>query len=76
MSMTDCPTGCGRPLPLGKLVCIVCWHQVPVDLQRQVVLTWRNHMKLMRRRPRTADQVRVSRETYEQAKEAALASIK
>lgn len=72
---TGCPTGCGRNVSFGKLLCSSCWSRVPSDLQRQVTLTWRRHLKLMRARPRTAEQVRVSRAEYEAAKEAAIASI-
>lgn len=70
----ECPTGCGRKVSLGKLLCGHCWPKVPYDLQRQVILTWRRHLKLIRG-TRTAAQVKVSRATYEAAKEAAIASV-
>lgn len=70
----ECPTGCGRKVSLGKLLCGACWPKVPYDLQRQVILTWRRHLKLMRGE-RTLDQVKVSRAAYEAAKEAAIASV-
>lgn len=36
-----CPTGCGRPVEAGKLMCRPCWARVPVDLQSKVYATWR-----------------------------------
>lgn len=38
---TPCPTGCGRGVRTGHLMCGPCWHQVPRDLQRDVVRTWK-----------------------------------
>lgn len=69
-----CPTGCGRSVELGKLMCPPCWSKVPRDLQRQVVLAWAKHRELMRG-DRTVDEVRISRATYEHAKDAAIASV-
>ncbi len=31
-----CPTGCGRKLPPGKVVCGVCWRRVPPDVADEV----------------------------------------
>lgn len=36
-----CPTGCGRPVPVGKLMCLPCWREVPPHLQREVYRAWR-----------------------------------
>lgn len=75
MSGYGCPTGCGRDVAAGKLMCPSCWFSVPAELQRRVLLTWGYHRRLMRREGRTLEQVRESRAAYEQAKEAAIASI-
>ena len=41
--MTDnhCPTGCGRRVADGMLMCKPCWRRVPGSLQRDVYNTWR-----------------------------------
>jgi hypothetical protein len=36
----NCPTGCGRKVPAGKLMDAVCWGRVPADLQARVYRTW------------------------------------
>ena len=74
MSDDTCPTGCGRSVEAGKLMCPPCWSKVPRHLQRRVYLTWSDHRKLVRGE-RTLEQVRESRAKYEEAKEAALAAI-
>jgi hypothetical protein len=28
-----CPTGCGRPMSVGKTFCLACWRQVPIPEQ-------------------------------------------
>jgi hypothetical protein len=41
MSGRSCPTGCGRPVARGKLMCAPCWSEVPKPLQTDVYRTWR-----------------------------------
>lgn len=36
-----CPSGCGRPVATGKLMCVRCWREVPKELQAEVYSTWR-----------------------------------
>jgi hypothetical protein len=35
-----CPTGCGRVVRIGHLMCGPCWGQVPYALKREVWRTW------------------------------------
>jgi len=37
----NCPTDCGRSRAIGNLMCPVCWHLVPLELQRPVWVAWR-----------------------------------
>lgn len=67
-----CPTGCGRSVRLGHLMCPGCWREVPRELQRDVLSTWRAYSLAARR---GADDFRDRREAYEAARSAALASI-
>lgn len=62
-----CPTGCGRNVSLGKLLCSVCWARVPGELQSRVYKTWRAWRKDFG----DGDAM----EAYGEAKEAAIASI-
>lgn len=41
----QCPTGCGRTVQPGKLMCFPCWREVPPHLQREVYRTWRAYLK-------------------------------
>lgn len=43
--MSACPTGCGRQVRRGHLMCGACWHQVPTHLQRDVYRTWRAYTR-------------------------------
>lgn len=36
-----CPSGCGRTVAAGKLMCRPCWSEVPREIQQQVYRTWR-----------------------------------
>lgn len=36
-----CPVGCGRTVAPGKLLCYLCWREVPAHLQRDVYATFR-----------------------------------
>lgn len=65
-----CPTGCGRPVNRGHLMCGPCWSIVPKHLQRDVMRTWRAYSRAAVSPPR-----RERRAAYEAAREAALASI-
>lgn len=38
---SKCPTGCGRAVAPGKLMCAPCWREVPKELQREVYAAWR-----------------------------------
>lgn len=62
-----CPTGCGRPKPPGKLMCLTCWRHVPKHLQRDVYRTWRSW------RADFGDAERMA--AYEQAAEAAISAV-
>jgi hypothetical protein len=37
----SCPTGCGRKIKFGHLMCKPCWGEVPEHLQRRVYETLR-----------------------------------
>ena len=59
-----CPTGCGRQIKPGHLMCLHCWREVPKDLQREVNRTWRRCQRTLEAFPE-----------YAQAREAAIASV-
>lgn len=63
----DCPTGCGRSVQAGKLMCPPCWRKVPRDLQRKVYLAWSAWRKDF-----SSDD---AMKAYDQARENALAAI-
>lgn len=44
-SFTPCPTGCGRKVHRGHLMCGPCWREVPKHLQLEVYRTWRAYQK-------------------------------
>lgn len=69
----ECPTGCGRPVRRGQLMCPSCWREVPKSLQRDVTRTWR---AFSRAAFGGADDFPERRAEYEAAREAALASIR
>lgn len=62
-----CPTGCGRALPTGKVMCGRCWGEVPRHLQRDVYAAWRALCRDL-----TGENIRRHRE----AKDAAIGSIR
>lgn len=64
--MAECPTGCGRALKMGHLLCGACWSRVPRALQRDVWRTWRTYQKTPTDRAWSC---------YTDAREAALAAI-
>lgn len=41
MTGGECPTGCGRSVSRGHLMCRPCWGEVPQHLQAEVNRTWR-----------------------------------
>jgi len=47
--MSACPTGCGRSVTLGNLMCAPCWHRVPRELQTPVWVAWRQLNKAVTR---------------------------
>lgn len=36
-----CPSGCGRSVARGHLMCRGCWREVPREIQREVNRAWR-----------------------------------
>lgn len=68
-----CPTGCGRTVQLGHLMCGPCWHEVPWYLQRQVLAKWRAYSAATRAR---ADGIPEKRAAYEAARATAIWSIR
>lgn len=68
-----CPTGCGRAVRMGYLMCGTCWREVPKHLQRDVLSTWRAYSRAA---SRGADDFPERREAYELARSAALGSIR
>jgi len=62
-----CPTGCGRGVRPGHLMCAPCWREVPSHLQRDVYRTWRAY-----NRGYTSDQW----DAYVVARDAAIGSIR
>ncbi|MGH9248017.1 MAG: hypothetical protein ACRD0W_00635 [Acidimicrobiales bacterium] len=65
--MTACPTGCGRHARPGHLMCRTCWYKVPAALRSAVWRTWRRYDRI----GSSEDDF----ERYEQAREAAIASV-
>jgi hypothetical protein len=41
MDHRTCPTGCGRSVRAGQLLCPACWRKVPGHLQGPVYAAWR-----------------------------------
>jgi hypothetical protein len=63
----DCPSGCGRTVRQGHLLCAACWHQVPREIQQEVYRTWKKW------RVDFGDPDKA--EAYRSARDAALASL-
>jgi hypothetical protein len=63
---SSCPTGCGRTVKPGHLMCGPCWREVPKHLQVDVWRTWRAYDK------EPSDQRFME---YSAAREAAVAAI-
>ena len=67
MPERTCPTGCGRTVKRGKLLCYDCWSQVPKHIQMDVNRTWR---------ATNADPKDDAKfEAYEAARQAAMAAV-
>jgi len=62
-----CPTGCGRQVARGHLMCRPCWAKVPKELQQRVYVTWRAWRKDF------ADETAMA--AYREARENAMAAI-
>jgi len=78
--MSQCPTGCGRSVALGNLLCRTCWHVVPPALAADVWRTWRAFNKEMSAQDtleyREVGLLQRARETYMKATSAAIAAAK
>lgn len=71
MTGRECPTGCGRRVEVGKLMCPSCWRKVPDHLQRDVNVSWRAY----NRRPSgDPDNFRAVRQRYFNARDAAISA--
>jgi hypothetical protein len=68
-----CPTGCGRSVKRGHLMCGQCWGEVPKHIQREVLSTWRAYGRAA---GQGADDFLERRAAYESARESALGSIR
>lgn len=68
-----CPSGCGRTVAPGKLMCFLCWREVPRHLQTDVYRTWRAYRAANVHNP---DVFRRARAAYQAARDAALGSIR
>lgn len=72
----DCPTGCGRNVRVGHLMCGPCWGEVPPHLKRDVLRTWRTYKAVPAgMSPETMDRRRAARMAYQEARDAAVGSI-
>ena len=70
----ECPSGCGRALPRGKVMCAPCWREVPPDLQREVYAAWRARQAALR--PNSTADYMAAAQRHEDAKAAAVGSIR
>jgi hypothetical protein len=64
---TECPTGCGRTAPAGKLMDPACWTEVPKHLQGDVYRAFRTWK-------RDFGNVEAAR-AYRAARDAAIAAV-
>ncbi|MCW2498123.1 hypothetical protein [Jatrophihabitans sp.] len=71
MMDATCPAGCGRRRERPKLFCPECWARVPVQVQRDVLRTWRRLQRIDVRHPAYP---MVSRE-YRAARDRALLAV-
>lgn len=72
-AVAECPVGCGRNVAAGKLLCGPCWAEVPTHLQRDVYRTWRKYSAF---RGITPSERRAARIAYQEARDAAIGSIR
>ena len=71
IGVRTCPTGCGRAVSVGKLMCPSCWSKVPDHLQRDVNVSWRRY----NRRPSgDVAEFRAVRQAYFNARDAAISA--
>jgi hypothetical protein len=68
-----CPSGCGRKVSTGKLMCGPCWREVPKDIQVDVYRTWRAYRRAAEN---GADDFDVRGQEYADARNAALGCIR
>lgn len=66
-----CPTGCGRNVGTGHLMCGLCWSLVPHELRRPVYRTWAAY-----RRARTDTALDLAMVAYQAARDAAISSVR
>jgi hypothetical protein len=71
LGLGDCPTGCGRSVRAGHLMCARCWSQVPRALQLRVYRTWH----ALTSGSITSKERDAVVEAYESAREDAIASV-
>lgn len=71
----ECPVGCGRGVPKGRLMCLVCWREVPAELQREVNRTWRRYRLIVDNPAREASRGD-ARAAYQRARDAAVGAIR
>lgn len=70
-----CPTGCGRAIRAGHLMCGICWGEVPRELKTAVRDSWNAYQALAARAGIASRDRRAARLTYQQAADAAVGSI-
>lgn len=64
-----CPTGCGRDVGTRPM-CGLCWSTVPQSLRKRVSRSWAAY-----RRAKTTGAINAARGAYDQALDAAIASV-
>jgi len=70
-----CPTGCGRNVKIGNIMCAPCWHLVPRELQTPVWAAWRALNKA-RDKGWAQRHIDTLKREHEEAKTAAIAAVK
>lgn len=67
VAQRSCPSGCGRTVRDGQLLCPGCWHEVPKHLQNEVYRTWRRWRRDISNNDR--------RRAYREARDEAIGSV-